>query len=683
MNNFSPLDRGNLSHKRPANFDRFWFGAAYYPEHWDSATCENDADRMAAAGFNLVRLGEFAWDQLEPVAGQYDFAVFDETIARLGARGIHTMFCTPTAAPPVWLTRQHPDILRVNETGVVMEHGSRQQACHASPVFRDHSQRITRAVAEHFRDNPHVVAWQTDNEFHCHFSECHCPNCQTAYREFLRRRYAGDIDALNRAWGTTFWALTYRDFTEIRTPKRDKPTFPNPAAQLDYGRYLAAAVTQFQHDQIAILRATQPRWFITHNGLFPHIDYRGQFTQDLDVLGYDVYPMFCNAAGWRPYSQAFGLDATRAWSGNFIIPEQQSGPGGQAPYFHDSLEPGELRKLTYVSIARGADSLMYFRWRSCRFGAEEYWCGILDHDNIPRRRYAEVQQIGAELRELGPKLRGTHVHIDVAIAGADLVNNDAHQTLSYGLPGPGEIAGHIHASFYRRGYAVGVAHPTDDLRDVKLFVIPHWVVFDPAWVPALERWVRAGGTLVIGARTATRDLHNNVVAETIPGCLRELTGVTVEEYSRINLPAQRAKQLVIAGKSAVAEHWCEIVVPAAGTQSMAKWRGRHFAGRTAVSLRKVGTGHVIYAGTYFSAPVMELLLPPLAKLAGVKPLWPVPRSVEVVRRQDARKQLWFFINHNDRPVQFKTPAGKLAKLPRYGLAVVETARATISSVSDR
>ena len=44
----------SLSHKRPANLDRFWFGAAYYPEHWDAATRESDADRIAAAGFNLL-----------------------------------------------------------------------------------------------------------------------------------------------------------------------------------------------------------------------------------------------------------------------------------------------------------------------------------------------------------------------------------------------------------------------------------------------------------------------------------------------------------------------------------------------------------------------------------------------------------------------------------------------------
>ena len=188
MNDFKPLGRGHLSHKRPANFDRFWFGAAYYPEHWDAATREQDADRMAAAGFNLVRMGEFAWDRLEPEEGRYDFVLFDETIARLGARGVNTMFCTPTATPPVWLTNRHPEILGVRADGVTMQHGSRQHACVSSPLFREHSRRITRVLAEHFRENPRVVGWQTDNEFYCHFSECHCASCQVAFREFLRRR---------------------------------------------------------------------------------------------------------------------------------------------------------------------------------------------------------------------------------------------------------------------------------------------------------------------------------------------------------------------------------------------------------------------------------------------------------------------------------------------------------------
>jgi beta-galactosidase len=669
-----------MHHKRPAPFDRFWFGAAYYPEHWDEQLRATDPVRMAEAGFNIVRLAEFAWDLMEPQEGRYDFGLFDQTIARLGQHGIHTILCTPTATPPRWLTVAHPEVLRVNADGVPLQHGSRQHPCVSSPVFRDYSRRITQAMADHFRDNPHVVGWQTDNELYCHFSECHCPSCQRAFAEFLCRKFNNDIGALNRAWGTAFWAQTYAGFADVPTPRPQKPTYCNPAHQLDYYRFLSDTVARFQHEQIVILRAAQPRWWITHNGIMDHVDYRGQFTRDLDVLGYDCYPMFCNDPVARPAIQAHGLDATRAWSGNFIIPEQQSGPGGQAPYFQDHPEPGELRKMTYASIARGADSLLYFRWRSCRFGAEEYWCGILDHDNVPRRRYAEVKQIGAELRRLGPALRGTHVHADAVVAGDDRNVMNAHRTLPFGLPSPNAIAGGVYRQLFERGFATGVIHPADNLDGVKLYVIPHWVLFDPAWVAPLERFARRGGTLILGARTATRDLNNNVVPETIPGCLRALAGLTVEEYGRQNAPDQRPLSFRLAGKTIRSEWWYEILQPDRGTQTLAKWQSRHLAGTAAICYRPVGKGRVIYVGTYLTEPVVAALV----KLAGLKPLWPgVPRRVEVVRRQDNRRQLWFFLNHNDRPVTIARPpqgeellTGKVVKgalkLPANGVAVVHS-----------
>src|SRR5690606_10485991 len=145
----------------------------------------------------------------------------------------------------------------------------------------------------------------------------------------------------------------------------------------------------------------------------------------------------------------YSLDRARSWSGNFIIPEQQSGPGGQPPYFHDHPEPGELRQITLRSIARGADSLLYFRWRTCRFGAEQYWCGILDHDNVPRRRYHEVAQIGREIRSIEKWLRGTHVHVTAAVAGLDFDAMSSHQTYGLGLPNVSQMTQGVHADMLK------------------------------------------------------------------------------------------------------------------------------------------------------------------------------------------------------------------------------------------
>ena len=94
-------------------YDSFRFGVCYYPEQWPESYWEEDARRMQECGVNTVRLGEFGWALMEPREGQYDFSLFDRAIATLGRHGIKTIFGTPTAAPPKWLTHKYPEVLDV------------------------------------------------------------------------------------------------------------------------------------------------------------------------------------------------------------------------------------------------------------------------------------------------------------------------------------------------------------------------------------------------------------------------------------------------------------------------------------------------------------------------------------------------------------------------------------------
>ena len=647
-----------LSHHRPTKLKRFWYGSPYYPEHWDAETRENDPIRMQAAGWNCVRMAEFAWDRIEPHEGEFNFSLFDDTIRRLGEHGISTILCTPTATPPRWLTARHPDMLRVDDAGVPMQHGSRQHICQNNFFFRAHSRRITRMMADHYRHNPNVIGWQTDNEINCHFSECHCDSCQQAFQDYLRERYQDNISRLNRTWGTAFWALTFASFEEIETPRALRPTYPNPAQQLDYYRFIAWTAAEFQGEQVQILREAQPAWFVTHNGTMNHVDYRGKFTRDLDFLGYDSYPFFHTDPDTRPAASAYQLDHARGWSGNFIVPEQQSGPGGQAPYFHDHPEPGEMRRMAYESIAAGADSLLFFRWRTSRFGAEEYWCGILDHDNVPRRRYQEASQLGEELKRVGPAVMGTHVRVNAAVAACDLDVYDAHRTLPFGLPAPQEVAARIHHVMFGKGWATGCVHPADDLSGIQLYVIPHWTVFDPAWIPNLTAFVEGGGVLVIGARTASKDLNNNVVAEMLPGVLRELVGATVEEYGRQNTPDKRPLWFEVDGSRILSKEWYEVLTPESA-RVLAMWQSRHLAGKAAITIHSLGKGSVIYVGTYLDEAVFQALLPVLETLSGIQAMWPgLPAGVQVRLRESSERKVWFFINSNNETVQIPdSPVG--------------------------
>lgn len=652
--------------------ERFPYGVAYYPEHWPETVCAGDPELFRNAGFNTVRMGEFAWDIMEPAPGEFDFDLFDITIERLAKAGINTIFCTPTAAPPRWLTLRHPECLRVDADGRAQLHGSRQHASHFSPVFRDYSRRITRALAEHFKDNPNIIGWQTDNEFHCHFSQDHCAAAQSAFTAFLRERYHDDIGALNRAWGTAFWAQTYRDFDEIETPRSLRPAQANPAHVLDYHRFLSHGATVFQRDQVKILRDANPRWWITHNGWFRSLDYRGEFRDDLDFLSYDSYPFFDCDPATRAQSHAYNLDYMRSFSGNFVVMEHQAGAGAQGDYMHDTPEPGELRRMAYASIAHGADGLLLFRERTCPFGAEQYWRGVLDHDNIPRCLYHEAAQLGGELKRIGPAILGTRVQIDIAVTGGDFTALHAHEPVTHGLPSPRQAAEDVHRYFHKRGHAVGCVHPEDIDAGVRLFVLTHYTTFDEAWLERLTAWVVAGGVLVVGARTATKDLNNNVVTESFPGVLRGLAGVTVDEYGRQNRPASRPLLLRFGDaadeKNIASTLWYEQLTPIDGAQVevVATWESRHLAGTPAITRRKVGAGAVYYVGTYFDDALLDALAAAWRAKKELPTASGLPAGVERVIRQGKTHRLVFLINHTDAAVTlYDVPQGHdlIAGLP--------------------
>ncbi|MFK3781675.1 beta-galactosidase [Agrobacterium sp. NPDC089420] len=664
-----------LSAWRPINLDDFLLGVPHYPEHVDEAYWQRDAERMKAAGFNVARMGEFAWHIWEPFEGKFDFDLFDRAIDVLGKVGIKTILCTPTATPPRWLTMNYPEVLRVDRNGRRASHGSRQHGDTTSPVLRHHSRRITEAMAHHYKDNPHVVGWQTDNELNTTVSESYSDSAALAFRNYLRHQYRS-IGDLNFAWGGNFWATAYDNFDQIVLPLPMAPSYLSPGHVQDYHRFLASATAAFQHDQIEILRAENSNWFIFHNlGNLQDIDFRGKFGQDLDFIGFDIYPMLYDEfrrTNGHAATQALQLDVCRSHSGNFVVPEQASGLGSQPSFTTMNPEPGEMRRMALSSVARGADGLMFFRWRPAHFGAEIYWMGLVDHDDVPRRRFEEAKLFAADIHKIKDKLLGTSVHIDVGIAGADFDNQEAHRTYPIGLPSPQDDATVLHHHCYIKGIACGFVHPEDDLSRLKVFYVPHWVMWQPEWTPRLEAFVQAGGTLIVGAMTGTRDVNNHIIREQAPGgALARLCGVKVVEFGRLTakngsglfqrngieaglyLPpevpasssAERKYTLDFNGHILEAEHLYEQIEITEGVEVLARWSNRFLAGEPAITRRRVGQGQVVYVATYLTQELVEQLEQQVLVQAGAIPLVPVlPEGVEVALRTSEQNRLLFVIN---------------------------------------
>src|SRR5580692_11652036 len=134
-----------------------YFGVDYYPEQWvypyagtaekPESRWQEDAELMVAAGVNVVRMGELSWGICEPEEGKYDFAWMKRVMDVMKKAGIKVVLGTPTAAPPIWLTKKYPEILPVDDCGRTRGEGTRRACCLNSDVFWDYSQRIVRAMA--------------------------------------------------------------------------------------------------------------------------------------------------------------------------------------------------------------------------------------------------------------------------------------------------------------------------------------------------------------------------------------------------------------------------------------------------------------------------------------------------------------------------------------------------------
>jgi beta-galactosidase len=304
-----------------------------------------------------------------------------------------------------------------------------------------------------------------------------------------------------------------------------------------------------------------------------------------------------------------------------------------------------MRLWAYQCIAHGADAVLHFRWRSCRFGAEEYWCGVLDHDNKPRRRYQEFAREGEELRRLGGEILGTSVQIDAGV----LIEYDqdcAHEAMPLGMPSPADQARLAHQELWRRKLAVGVVEASDSFEGTKLLVVPSFTIMDEDLVGRLAAFVRGGGTLLVTAWSGSRDRFNRIVPLTPPGLLADLVGATVEEYGRLE---EGENALVLNGQAVPARMWYE-ALQARAARPIASWQGRHYAGSPGFTANRVGAGQAFYLGTYLSdknaAAVFQAVLGGGQVRAVLENL---PEPVEAARRSGGGRSLLFLLNHSDQP----------------------------------
>ena len=626
-----------------SRYESFRFGVCYYPEQWPESYWEDDARRMEECGVNTVRLGEFGWALMEPREGHYDFSLFDRAIETLGRHGIKTIFGTPTAAPPKWLTHKYPEVLDVFETGRPANDQSRRQYCYNSPVYRRLSRKIVEALALHYRDNTNIIGWQIDNEMNNENPECFSESCRAAFRTWLRRKYR-TLDELNARWGTVVWSQTYSDWAQIDLPF-PTPAFHNPELMLDYKRFISDSATDYLNDQVEILRRYRPNDFLTHNGAFKNINYYN-FSRALDLHAFDNYPTFEDSP-WYPTGAALTL--VRGFNGRMMIMEQLIGPAGQT-YLLRTPRPGEVRLWAMQAVAHGADGLLHFRWRSAMRGAEEYWYGVLDHDNVPRARFEEFKQEGLELQKIGSQTVGSKVVSEIAV----IKDFETEWVFDYQFLTKEVNVSAVYTALFQAAseqrHNIDFVSPAADLSGYKLVFAPQIALMDDKLAGRLRRFVEQGGTLIMSAHSAIKDRDDAFTAATIPISLTNVFGVELDSFQTYQPPSRTNNALRFDDGSAVPVHVFAEVLQPTTAHVISRWGSDYLKDSPAATEQQFGKGKAVYYGSLFNVDAARHLIKRYTGETGLKPLLAgAPEQVEVTRRTNGGTDFYFLLNHGDSP----------------------------------
>ncbi len=637
-------------------------GAYYYPEHWDESQWERDLKQMHELGFEFTHFAEFAWAQLEPQEGVYDFSWLDRAVALAAKYDLKVVMCTSTATPPVWLSRKYPEILLKSEDGTVQDHGARQHASFASPVYRKLAYRMIEELARHYGNDSRIIGWQLDNEPAVQFD--YNQAAEEAFREFLKEKYHHNIQELNAAWGTAFWSEVYSQFEEITLPKTAQ-MFMNHHQILDYRRFAAKQTNDFLNEQCRLIKKYAKNQWVTTNYI-PDYD-KGHIggSKDLDFVSYTRYMVYgdnegIGRRGYRvgnPLRIAMANDFFRPVNGTYGVMELQPGQVNWGSINPQPL-PGAVRLWLWSVFAGGSDFICTYRYRQPLYGTEQYHYGIVGTDGVtvtPGGR--EYEQFMKEIRSLRKDYRPkedkpeTYLKRKTAI----LWNPENYWSIDRQKQNATwNTFAHVD-KYYRilKSYAAPVDFISEekDFSQYPVMIVPAYQLADKELVARWKKYVEEGGNLVLTCRTAQKDRFGRLPEAPFGSMIDELTGNHMEFYDLL-LP-QDPGQVKMDGKVYTWNTWGEILQPGASNEVWATYTNEFYEGKPAVTFRKLGKGSVTYIGVDSSDGALERqVLDKLYSRLQIE-VMNLPYGVTM----EYRNGLGIVLNYSDQPYQFALPQG--------------------------
>ena len=605
--------------------ERIWYGGDYNPDQWPEEVWDDDVRLMKKAGVNLVSVGIFSWAKIETSEGVYDFDWLDRIIDKLGEAGIAVDLASATASPPMWLTQAHPEVLWKDYRGDVCQPGARQHWRPTSPVFREYALKLCRAMAEHYKGNPYVVAWHVSNEYGCHNRFDYSEDAEHAFQQWCEERY-GTIDAVNDAWGTAFWAQRMNDFSEIVPPRFiGDGNFMNPGKLLDFKRFSSDALKAFyiaERDALAEITPDLPlttNFMVSASGSV--LDY-DDWGDEVDFVSNDHYFIPGEAHLDELAFSASLVDGIARKDPWFLMEHSTSAVNWREINYRK--EPGQLVRDSLAHVAMGADAVCYFQWRQSKAGAEKFHSAMVSHAGEDSAVFRDVCELGADLNKLS----------DEGILGSRLAKSRVAVVFDYESEWATEHTAtptqHVHhvdepLAWFRALADQGVTADVVPVRGAwdgyEMVVLPSVYLLPEETTRRVRDYVVGGGRLVVTYYTGISDEKDHVWFGGYPGSIRDVVGVRVEEFMPMGDDFTGVPDHLDLSNGAVAHDIADVIGSVDGTATVLAtfkddpWTGMD--GVPAIVANTFGEGRSVYVGARLGREGLALSLPEILESLGM------------------------------------------------------------------
>lgn len=643
--------------------DKILYGSAYYLEYMPYNRVDEDFKLMKKAGMNVIRIGESTWSTWEPKEGRFDFSLLDAMLDASEKYELDVIIGTPTYAIPDWLTVKYPDILADTHDGPG-RYGHRQNMDITHPGYRDHCEKIIRAMLEHIKDRKTIIGYQLDNETKS-YDTCG-ERVQKRFAEYLKQKF-GNLDALNLEFGLNYWSNRITDWDHLP----DVRGTINASLNAEFRKFQRMLVTEFLWWQASIVReyATDDQ-FITQNfdygwkdysyGLQPEVN-QYQAAKCMTVAGCDIYHLSQDKLTGAEIAMGGAIARSIKRDNYFVLETQSQGNITWLPY------EGQLRLQAFSHFSSGANSVLYWNWHSIHNAIESYWKGVLSHDLTENATYLEACTIGQDLATHGNRLKNLKKNCKAAI----ILDNQSlvglqEFSLETGTPNPGgfdynDIFRMVFDACYRLNLECDVLH-ADDLMEhmlgsslhpqssvcsllekYELIITPAMYSAPAQLLYALKNYVAAGGHLLSTFKTGFSNEHLKIYHDKQPHLLHECFGMY---YQQFTVPSN-----VMLSTDSNAEHFIELLIPD-GCETWIGYDNKHYSKYAAATYHKYQKGDTCYLGCALNPQDMEALIKRYCNAIGL--ILPEVQFPIIVKSgvNENNKQLTYYFNYSDEEVSF-------------------------------